>query len=44
MTSRFDNKLEPVVSEVLGDFKHAEENVEEVNIKRLTEEDLFLFS
>ncbi|KAF7884126.1 uncharacterized protein EAF01_011549 [Botrytis porri] len=44
MSSRYDNKLEPVVSEGLGDFKHAEEHVEEVTIARLTEEDLFLLS
>ncbi|KAK6610386.1 sugar transporter [Botrytis cinerea] len=44
MAPGYDNKLEPVVSEGLGDFKHAEEHVEEVTIARLTEEDLFLLS
>ncbi|KAF7926829.1 uncharacterized protein EAE98_006214 [Botrytis deweyae] len=44
MSPGYNNKLEPVVSEGLGDFKHAEENVEEVTIARLTEEDLFLLS
>ncbi|KAA8572178.1 hypothetical protein EYC84_002089 [Monilinia fructicola] len=44
MSSRFNNKLEQTASEAPGDFKHAEENVEEVTIARLTEEDLFLLS
>ncbi|RAL64150.1 hypothetical protein DID88_002043 [Monilinia fructigena] len=44
MPSRFDSKLEQVASEGLGEFKHAEENVEEATIARLTEEDLFILS
>jgi MFS family permease len=44
MSARYTEKPEGVASEHIEDFKHAEENVEEVVIARLTEEDVFLLS
>ncbi|PQE08342.1 MFS sugar transporter protein [Rutstroemia sp. NJR-2017a WRK4] len=44
MSTRYTEKPEGALSQHIEDFKHAEENVEEVVIARLTEEDVFLLS